>query len=326
MCSWVLTAPKDLPETEQADFLKASYEFMANRYGRENVISAYVHLDEASPHVHFAFIPVAVDKKRGGYKVSAKEVINKHELQVFHQELSKYLEKALGHSVGVLNGETKGGNKTIAELKEKSARERAEKAEEQAKAAEVRLVETNAQYEAATKGLEKVLNEKARAAEIRTPNLFSKTVKYDAEMLEQTRSIGTTAAADFMNAKKKEQANVVREQKLDARERQLNEMAAEIVPLHEDAEAMSITAQKERDEARELRKKQESYIRGTAQKMAQKIADKRIEEMFGDIPDKRGKRLEAFCERIKFSDGKTALQAFEEQEKALKARSRGHGR
>ncbi|MDE6727948.1 MAG: plasmid recombination protein, partial [Oscillospiraceae bacterium] len=147
MCSWVLTAPKDLPETEQADFFKASYEFMANRYGRENVISAYVHLDEASPHVHFAFIPVAVDKKRGGYKVSAKEVINKHELQVFHQELSKHLEKALGHSVGVLNGETKGGNKTIAELKEKRARERAEKAEEQATAAEVKLVEANAQYE-----------------------------------------------------------------------------------------------------------------------------------------------------------------------------------
>ncbi|MDE6728075.1 MAG: hypothetical protein K2J80_09095, partial [Oscillospiraceae bacterium] len=96
--------------------------------------------------------------------------------------------------------------------------------------------------------------------------------------------------------------------------------------LHEEAEAMSIAAQKERDEARELRKNLESYIRGTAQKMAQKIADKRIEEMFGDIPDKRGKRLEAFCERIKFSDGKTALQAFEEQEKALKARSRGHGR
>lgn len=326
MCSWVLTAPKDLPETEQADFFKASYEFMAKRYGKENVISAYVHLDETSPHIHFAFIPVTADKKKGGYKVSAKEAINKHDLQAFHQELSRHLEKALGHSVGVLNGETKGGNKTIAELKEKSARERAEKAEEQAKAAEVRLVETNAQYEAAIKGLEKVLNEKARAAEIRTPNLFSKTVKYDAEMLEQTRSIGTTAAANFMNAKKKEQANVVREQKLDARERQLNEMAAEIVPLHEEAEAMSIVAQKERDEARELRQKQESYIRGTAQKMAQKIADKRIEEMFGDIPDKRGKRLEEFCQNLKFSDGTNALQAFEEQEQALQRRNRGRGR
>lgn len=326
MCSWVLTAPKDLPETEQADFFKASYEFMAARYGRENVISAYVHLDEATPHVHFAFIPVAVDKKRGGYKVSAKEVLTKHELQVFHQELSKHLEKALGHSVGVLNGSTQGGNKSIAELKAKSALERAEKAEQQAKAAEAKLAETNAQFQVAARELEKVLGEKARAAEIKSSGLFGKTVKYDAEMLEKTRGIGYIAAADYMKAKEKEQANVVREQQLDAREQRLNEMAAEIVPLHSSAEDFSRMAQEERDQARELREEQESYIRGTAQKMAQKIADKRIKEMFGDIPDERGKRLEEFCERITFKNGQNALQAFEEQEKALKAKSRGHGR
>lgn len=143
MCGWGLTAPKDLPETEQADFFRASYEFMAKRYGEENVISAYVHLDETSPHIHFAFVPVTADKKKGGYKVSAKEVINKHELQVFHQELSKHLENALGHSVGVLNGETKDGNRSIAELKEKSALERADKAEKAAQTAEKRLEELN---------------------------------------------------------------------------------------------------------------------------------------------------------------------------------------
>lgn len=143
MCSWVLTAPKDLPEKEQSDFFKASYEFMANRYGRENVISAYVHLDETSPHIHFAFIPITADKKKGGYKVSAKEVITKHELQVFHQELYKHIEKALGHSVGILNGETKGENKSIAELKEKSALERAQTAEKAAQTAEKQLEELN---------------------------------------------------------------------------------------------------------------------------------------------------------------------------------------
>ncbi len=96
--------------------------------------------------------------------MSAKEVINKHELQVFHQELSKHLEKALGHSVGILNGETKNGNRSIAELKEKSALERAEKAEEQAKAAEARLSEKNAQYIATAKQLEE-LNGKVLSAQ-----------------------------------------------------------------------------------------------------------------------------------------------------------------
>lgn len=132
MCSWVLTAPKNLPETEQDNFFKASYDFMANRYGKENVVSAYVHLDETTPHIHFSFIPITEDKKKGGFKVSAKEVINKRELQAFHQDLDRYLEKALGHSVDVLNGSTKDGNKSVAELKEKSTLERIEKLQEEA--------------------------------------------------------------------------------------------------------------------------------------------------------------------------------------------------
>lgn len=139
MCSWVLTAPKELPQSEQAQFFKASYEFMAKRYGKENVISAYVHLDEASPHIHFAFVPVTMDKKKGGFKVSAKEVITKKDLQTFHQDLSKHLENTLGHSVGILNEATKDGNKTVAELKEKSALERVQEAEKAAHIAEENL-------------------------------------------------------------------------------------------------------------------------------------------------------------------------------------------
>ncbi len=139
MCSWVLTAPKELPQSEQTYFFKASYEFMAERYGKENVISAYVHLDEASPHIHFAFVPVTRDKKKGGFKVSAKEVITKKDLQTFHQDLDRFLEKQLGHSAGVLNEATKDGNKTVAELKEKSALERVKKAEEAANIAEKKL-------------------------------------------------------------------------------------------------------------------------------------------------------------------------------------------
>ena len=40
---------------------------------KENVISAYVHFDEVTPHMHYAFVPVVEDKKKGGYKLSAKK-------------------------------------------------------------------------------------------------------------------------------------------------------------------------------------------------------------------------------------------------------------
>ena len=56
MATWVVTVPKDLPEQEHKAFFQASYDFLQQRYGRENVVSAYVHMDEVTPHMHFAFL------------------------------------------------------------------------------------------------------------------------------------------------------------------------------------------------------------------------------------------------------------------------------
>ena len=128
LCSWVVTVPKDVPEAEYEQFFRATYDFLERRYGRENVVSAYVHMDEITPHMHFAFVPVVYDKKKERYKVSAFEVINRKELKVFHPELEKYLENALGHQVGILNEATKEGNKSIAELKRESATKRLQNA------------------------------------------------------------------------------------------------------------------------------------------------------------------------------------------------------
>ena len=94
MVSWVVTAPKDLPEAEHKAFFQASYDFLQKRYGRENVVSAYVHMDEVTPHMHFAFVPVVhtfkQDRKNPDisteiYKVSAKECVNRYDLQGFHR-------------------------------------------------------------------------------------------------------------------------------------------------------------------------------------------------------------------------------------------------
>lgn len=121
MCSWVVTMPKDLPEHLEQDFFKETYKFLSERYGKENIISAWVHKDEVTPHLHFSFVPVTYDQKKERYKVSAYEVINKTELQRFHPELQKHLENALGCPVNVLNEATKEGNKSIEELKRGTA-------------------------------------------------------------------------------------------------------------------------------------------------------------------------------------------------------------
>lgn len=120
MLDWVVTLPKLLNSDEQEKFFRETYNFLNERYGKENVISAYVHLDEITPHMHYSFIPVVEDKKRGGYKLSAKEKITKNDLKSFHFDLSKYLENLFGRDVGILNEVTKYGNKEIAELKRES--------------------------------------------------------------------------------------------------------------------------------------------------------------------------------------------------------------
>lgn len=120
MCDWVVTAPKDLNPNQQDDFFKESYNFLENKYGQKNVISAYVHLDEVTPHMHFSFIPVAIDKKKGIEKVSSKEVLTKIELKSFHTDLQNHLESK-GIKCSILNEATHEGNKSIAELKRNTA-------------------------------------------------------------------------------------------------------------------------------------------------------------------------------------------------------------
>lgn len=118
MCDWVVTAPEGLDRGNLKEFFKASYDFFEKRYGRENVISAYVHMDETTPHMHFAFVPVVFDKKKEIYKVSAKQLLTKTELKRMHPDLTRHLkeEYSWGRNLKILNGATAGGNRTVAEM------------------------------------------------------------------------------------------------------------------------------------------------------------------------------------------------------------------
>ena len=116
MASWVVTLPQDF-KGELKDFFKESYNYLSNKYGEENVISSYIHLDETTPHMHFCFVPTVFDEKKQRLKVNAKECINKMELQTIHKKMQNYLESKLNTEVNILNNATVEGNKTIKELK-----------------------------------------------------------------------------------------------------------------------------------------------------------------------------------------------------------------
>lgn len=128
LASWIVTAPADLPDEKLQEFFQASYDALEKNYGRDNVVSAHVHMDESGrPHMHFAFVPVVYDKKKEAWKVSAKQCVTRTDLQKFHPWLEQELRDRLGYEVHLLNDATKDGNQTVTQLKQK--RELARQAE-----------------------------------------------------------------------------------------------------------------------------------------------------------------------------------------------------
>lgn len=84
------------------DFFRDAYEFLAERYGRENIISATVHMDESTPHMHFNFVPVTKDGR-----LCAKEVLSKATLT----EQQTAFHEQVGQRYGLDRGEPKGSGK-----------------------------------------------------------------------------------------------------------------------------------------------------------------------------------------------------------------------
>lgn len=59
MSDWVITLPKnERLEGREREFFEQSYEFMKIKVPEDLILGGWVHMDEASPHMHFAFVPL----------------------------------------------------------------------------------------------------------------------------------------------------------------------------------------------------------------------------------------------------------------------------
>lgn len=309
LCSWAVTAPKDLPEDKLTDFFKAAYGWFAERYGEGNIVTAAVHMDETTPHMHLQFTPII--EKDGVRKLCAKDMETRKTLQTAHQKLQNHLEQALGCEVNLLNGATEQGNKSVLELqnetlrqqlaekeeKARQAEERAEQAEKRAKSAEQKLKEVNGQYDEAAKGLKDVLDKKARASEIHKLFGDRETQTYHKNMLDSTRAIGNEAYDRLTKANKALQQAKAIEARVAAREEA-------VAPLER-------KAQEEYRRVKELRDNQEQLI----EQKAEELAKTRVLQGMRGIVTDRSQRLESYCRQLQFGDGTTALDKFEELER-----------
>ena len=74
------------PEHIRAYFADA-LEFMEKHQARETIISAVIHMDEKTPHMHLCFVPLTADKR-----LSAKEILgNKKKLTWWQDEFFKHM-------------------------------------------------------------------------------------------------------------------------------------------------------------------------------------------------------------------------------------------
>ena len=123
MADWVVTLPQAIPNGREEEFFQNIYNYLTDKYGENNTISAFVHMDETTPHIHFCFIPVAPEHinakgKLVPERLCAREVLNRKDLNRFHKDLEEYMEQAMQLSdCGLLNGATINGNRTMTQLK-----------------------------------------------------------------------------------------------------------------------------------------------------------------------------------------------------------------
>lgn len=116
--TWVITKPQDLNDEQLEPFFQNIYDFFKQEYGVENVVSAYVHMDETTPHMHFCFMPIVKEKTKGfEYKLSARECVKRGDLKRMHSEAQEYLLEK-GIECSLITGVTQGLNKSIKELKQ----------------------------------------------------------------------------------------------------------------------------------------------------------------------------------------------------------------
>ena len=109
MYSNILTVPREQAEKwgekKTDEYFKACYDFFCREFGTENVVSAVVHKDETSPHMHLHFVPV--NKENG--RLQARIAMNRQRINQIHNELPKFLQER-GFDVERASGKTKDKN------------------------------------------------------------------------------------------------------------------------------------------------------------------------------------------------------------------------
>ena len=134
MCSFVVGSDREffgrLSPSEQQQFFVDCTRFFAEWYGEANIISAVVHMDETTPHLHLNLIPIA------NGRLCAKTLFDRKELQNLQSEFHSAVGKKWNLQRGKEGSQAKHLDTAAYKLKKMS--EAADQAELRADEAESR--------------------------------------------------------------------------------------------------------------------------------------------------------------------------------------------
>lgn len=90
MCGLIVSSDREffwrLGPEETRRFFEESKAFLTEFVGKENVISAMVHMDEKTPHMHFLHVPVTKDGR-----LNAKGIYTRDSLKMLQTEFHRHL-------------------------------------------------------------------------------------------------------------------------------------------------------------------------------------------------------------------------------------------
>lgn len=92
MCQCLITSDntffKNMSRHEQNDFFKQSLDFIKAKYGERNLVSATIHYDERTPHMHVNFVPVTEDGR-----LSAKDLFSPNSLRMLQNDYNRFIRE-----------------------------------------------------------------------------------------------------------------------------------------------------------------------------------------------------------------------------------------
>ena len=120
-------SPKDMKQIEQAgkldEWCRDSVEWMKRTYGSENVVSAVLHMDEETPHIHATLIPIVQTERRkkkseklvkknyrkkpiGAARLSANDIMTRQKLKAYQDGYALAMAK-YGLKRGIVGSEAR---------------------------------------------------------------------------------------------------------------------------------------------------------------------------------------------------------------------------